>query len=159
MAKVREQFDSAGPLIGRPWPLDYRGDDDERVGAAARARRTPLHRRCPTPTGRASRRTSTTGPPSFAAAVPECLSSATFFPEHGVGDVRRRAASTRAREIFKVHVQVGDFDLDRPAARRGVGHARGRRHPGRHPRRRRTGRQRPHRPRPGARRCWSGTRA
>ena len=31
MAKVREQFDSAGPLIGRPWPLEYRGDDSERV--------------------------------------------------------------------------------------------------------------------------------
>ncbi len=25
MRKVREQFDTAGPLIGRPWPLDYRG--------------------------------------------------------------------------------------------------------------------------------------
>ena len=24
-AKVVEQFDSAGPLIGRPWPLAYRG--------------------------------------------------------------------------------------------------------------------------------------
>ena len=27
MAKVREQFDSAGPLIGRPWPLHYRDTD------------------------------------------------------------------------------------------------------------------------------------
>ena len=31
MRKVRHQFDTAGPLIGRPWPLVYRGDDDERV--------------------------------------------------------------------------------------------------------------------------------
>ena len=31
MRKVRAQFDDAGPLIGREWPLAYRGDDDERV--------------------------------------------------------------------------------------------------------------------------------
>ena len=24
--KVRAQFDEAGPLIGRPWPLHYRAD-------------------------------------------------------------------------------------------------------------------------------------
>ena len=28
MAKVRAQFDGAGPLIGRAWPLRYRADDD-----------------------------------------------------------------------------------------------------------------------------------
>ena len=28
MAKVRAQFDAAGPLIGRPWPLHYRDEDD-----------------------------------------------------------------------------------------------------------------------------------
>ena len=27
MRKVRQQFDEAGPLIGRPWPLAYRGDE------------------------------------------------------------------------------------------------------------------------------------
>ena len=31
MAKVWAQFDSAGPLIGRPWPITYRGSDEERV--------------------------------------------------------------------------------------------------------------------------------
>jgi hypothetical protein len=41
MRKVRAQFDSAGPLIGRAWPLAYRGDDGERV-AQLRARRTPI---------------------------------------------------------------------------------------------------------------------
>ena len=30
-AKVWAQFDDAGPLIGRPWPLEYRGDDAELV--------------------------------------------------------------------------------------------------------------------------------
>ena len=28
MAKVWAQFDSAGPKIGRPWPITYRGTDD-----------------------------------------------------------------------------------------------------------------------------------
>ena len=31
MAKVRAQFDAAGPLIGRPWPLHYRDEDDALV--------------------------------------------------------------------------------------------------------------------------------
>ena len=30
-AKVWAQFDNAGPLIGRPWPIRYRGSDEERV--------------------------------------------------------------------------------------------------------------------------------
>jgi hypothetical protein len=30
--KVRAEFDSAGPLIGREWPLVYRGDEAELVG-------------------------------------------------------------------------------------------------------------------------------
>ena len=31
MAKVRAQFDAAGPLIGRPWPLQYRDSDEALV--------------------------------------------------------------------------------------------------------------------------------
>src|SRR3954468_21216904 len=31
MAKVRDQFDSAGPLIGSVWPLEYRAGDAELV--------------------------------------------------------------------------------------------------------------------------------
>src|SRR5688572_24954239 len=27
--KVRAQFDRAGPLLGRPWPIRYRGPDDD----------------------------------------------------------------------------------------------------------------------------------
>ena len=45
----------------------------------------------------------------FAASVPECLPSATFFPEDSVlGDVR--AALDRGARIFKLHLQVGGFD-------------------------------------------------
>ena len=31
LAKVWAYFDSAGPLLGRAWPITYRGSDEERV--------------------------------------------------------------------------------------------------------------------------------
>jgi predicted TIM-barrel fold metal-dependent hydrolase len=112
MARVREQFDSAGPLIGRQWPLEYRGDDAERVAhlRALGVRHFPslpyAHR--PGIAGYLNEWAA-----ALADAVPECLSSATFFPEDGVGayvEARLEAGT----EIFKVHVQVGDFDLNDP---------------------------------------------
>ncbi len=109
MRKVRAQFDTAGPLIGRDWPLVYRGDDDERVRllraiGVRRFSSLPYAHR-PGIAGYLNDWSA-----RFAADVPECLSSATFFPEKGVheyvGDLL-----TSGTEIFKVHVQVGDFDL------------------------------------------------
>jgi predicted TIM-barrel fold metal-dependent hydrolase len=109
MRKVREQFDTAGPLIGREWPLTYRGDDDERV-ATLRAlgvrRFTSLpyaHR-----PGIATYLNDWSA--GFVAAVPECLSSATFYPEEGVGKYVAELVDSGTK-VFKVHVQVGDFDL------------------------------------------------
>jgi len=112
MAKVRRQFDSAGPLIGRAWPLQYRGDDAERVAhlRALGVRRFPslpyAHR--PGIAGYLNEWAA-----GLAAEVPECLSSATFFPEDGVGEYVG-ALVDAGTEIFKVHVQVGDFDLNDP---------------------------------------------
>jgi uncharacterized protein len=31
LAGVQAYFDAAGPLIGRPWPIAYRQDEDDRV--------------------------------------------------------------------------------------------------------------------------------
>jgi hypothetical protein len=31
LAKVQAYFDAAGPLIGRPWPIHYRQDEEERL--------------------------------------------------------------------------------------------------------------------------------
>src|ERR1700733_7763556 len=33
LAAVRAYFDAAGPLIGRPWPIVYRQDEQARVAA------------------------------------------------------------------------------------------------------------------------------
>jgi len=109
MRKVREQFDTAGPLIGREWPLTYRGDDDARV---AQLRALGVRRFTALPY---AHRPGIAGylnawAAEFAAAVPECLSSATLYPEEGVADyVAELVAAGTA--VFKVHVQVGDFDL------------------------------------------------
>jgi uncharacterized protein len=112
MAKVRAQFDSAGPLIGREWPLLYRGDDEERVEhlralGVRRFSALPYAHR-PGIADYLNRWAA-----ELAAAVPECLKSATFFPEPEVTDYVAEliAAGT---EVFKIHVQVGDFDLGDP---------------------------------------------
>jgi len=109
MRKVRAQFDAAGPLIGRPWPLVYRDDDDalvSRLRAMGVRRFTALpyaHR-----PGIATYLNAWAA--GFADAVPECLRCATFYPEEGVTAYVEDLVAT-GTEVFKVHVQVGDFDL------------------------------------------------
>jgi predicted TIM-barrel fold metal-dependent hydrolase len=49
----------------------------------------------------------------FAAAHPDCLHSATFYPEPGAADYVREAIEAGAR-VFKAHVQVGDYDPNDP---------------------------------------------
>ena len=83
MAKVRAQFDGAGPLIGRPWPLRYRDTDDalvEVLRSLGVARFTALpyaHR-----PGMADWLNDWAA--GFAARVPEAAVCGTFFPEEGV---------------------------------------------------------------------------
>ena len=111
-AKVWEQFDRGGPLIGREWPIRYRGSDAERVeqlralGVRRFSALSYAHR-----AGMAEFLNDWAF--ELADRVPECLRSATFFPEDGVGEyVEKRLAG--GAEIFKVHVQVGAFDLRDP---------------------------------------------
>lgn len=109
MARVWEQFDTAGPLIGRPWPITYRGTDEERV---EQLRAMGVRRFSALPY---AHRPGIAGffndwARDFAAAVPECLLSATFFPEPSAADYVEQGIEDGV-EIFKVHVQVGDFDV------------------------------------------------
>ena len=109
MAKVREQFDSAGPLIGRRWPIAYRGTDEELV---AQLRGLGVRRFSALPY---AHRPGIAGylndwARSFAQAVPECLHCATFYPEPSAAEYVADAIDEGV-EIFKVHVQVGNFDL------------------------------------------------
>jgi predicted TIM-barrel fold metal-dependent hydrolase len=112
MAKVWEQFDSAGPLIGRPWPIRYRGSDQERV---QRLRALGVRRFSALPY---AHKPGIAGffndwAREFAEAVPECLHSATFFPEPSAADYVADSIDDGV-EVFKVHVQVGNFDVRDP---------------------------------------------
>ncbi|MDY7087585.1 MAG: amidohydrolase family protein [Actinomycetota bacterium] len=108
MRRVWEHFDRAGPLIGRPWPITYRGSEQDRVetlrklnvemfSALAYAHRP----------GMADDLNDWTL--AFAARTPGCLPSATFYPEPGVEAYAQKALDRGAR-IWKVHLQVGGFD-------------------------------------------------
>ena len=106
--RVWAHFDGAGPLIGRPWPIRYRGTEAERVaqlgalGVRMFSALAYAHR----PGMAADLNTWTL---DFAARTPGCLPSATFFPEpSATADVR--AALGRGARIFKLHLQVGGFD-------------------------------------------------
>ena len=111
MAKVRAQFDVAGPLIGRPWPLRYRDDDDAlveilRSHGVRRFTALPYAHR----PGMAEFLNDWAA--GFAARVPEAAVCGTFFPEPGVAAyVASRSGSV---EVWKVHVQVGAFDVTDP---------------------------------------------
>jgi predicted TIM-barrel fold metal-dependent hydrolase len=112
MAKVRAQFDAAGPLIGREWPLRYRGDDEERIEqlrslGVRRFSALPYAHR----PGIAEYLNGWAA--ELAAAVPECLRSATFFPEPSAAEYVAELIGA-GTEVFKIHVQVGDFDLGDP---------------------------------------------
>jgi predicted TIM-barrel fold metal-dependent hydrolase len=113
MRKVREQFDNAGPLIGRPWPLEYRGDDDERL---AHLRSLGVRRFSALPyahrPGIASYLNGWAA--DLADAHPDVMRCATFYPEDGVGAYVAECIEAGA-DVFKVHVQVGNFDLLDPA--------------------------------------------
>jgi predicted TIM-barrel fold metal-dependent hydrolase len=117
--KVWAQFDQAGPLIGREWPIRYRGSDEERVETlrALGVRRFSALSYAHRP-GMAEWLNDWAA--DFADQVPECLRSATFFPEPGVERYVTRRVEAGA-QVFKVHVQVGGFDLRDPELDRAWG--------------------------------------
>ncbi|KGN37777.1 amidohydrolase family protein [Knoellia subterranea] len=106
--KVWAYFDSAGPKLGREWPIAYRGTDEERVD---RLREFGVERftslSYPHKPGMAGFLNAWSA--DFAGAHPDVLRSATFFPEPGADRYVREAISAGV-QVFKVHVQVGEFD-------------------------------------------------
>ncbi|GIH11146.1 amidohydrolase [Rhizocola hellebori] len=90
------------------WPITYRGSDAERLaqleGFGVRA--FPALSYAHQPGMAIDLNAWALG---FAAAHPACLPSATFYPEPGVLGYVRGCLADGVR-IFKVHVQVGDFD-------------------------------------------------
>jgi predicted TIM-barrel fold metal-dependent hydrolase len=105
-------FDGAGAKIGREWPIRYRFSHEERVevlrGFGVRRFSTLPYAHKPGVAGYLNDWSR-----DFAAGVPEVLRSATFYPE---ADAASYVADlvTDGVEVFKVHVQVGEFHLDDP---------------------------------------------
>lgn len=112
MAKVRAQFDSAGPLIGRAWPLRYRAADESLVGTL---RSFGVQRWTALPYAHKPDMAEflNAWAAGFAGRTPEALVCGTFFPEPSAAAYVRSRLDTV--EVFKVHVQVGAFDVREPA--------------------------------------------
>ncbi|MEV6137657.1 amidohydrolase family protein [Nocardia sp. NPDC051990] len=107
MAKVWAYFDSAGPLVGREWPIAYRDDAQVRLKTlrdfGVRAFTSLVYPHKPDMAAWLNEWTA-----DFAERTPDCLHTATFYPEHHAASYVE-AAIERGARVFKVHVQVGDF--------------------------------------------------
>jgi uncharacterized protein len=108
MRAVWAYFDAAQANYGVDWPIAYRWQDDERLAhlrAIGVRRFTALvYAHKPGMADWLNRWAL-----DFAAAVPDCLPTATFYPEDGVVEYVDHALDRGAR-VFKAHLQVGDFD-------------------------------------------------
>jgi predicted TIM-barrel fold metal-dependent hydrolase len=112
LAKVWAYFDSAGPLLCREWPIAYRGSDDERVARlrAMGVRRFSALSYAHKP-GIAGFMNDWTL--DFAARTPDALRSATFYPEPDAATYVPKLIAGGV-DVFKVHVQVGNFAPNDP---------------------------------------------
>jgi len=112
LQKVWAYFDAAGPKLGRAWPITYRGTDEERVeqlralGVKKFSALSYAHR--PGVAGFMNDWTR-----GFAERTPDALWSATFYPEPEAGDYVEQLVADGV-EVFKAHVQVGDFAPEDP---------------------------------------------
>ncbi len=108
LKKVWAYLDAVGPHLGREWPIMYRTDEQRRLeilrGLGVRRFTAMIYPHKP---GMAEWLNAWSA--DFADRVPDCLRTATFFPEP-------QAASYVAAEIaggtqvFKAHLQVGGYD-------------------------------------------------
>ncbi|WP_332644672.1 amidohydrolase family protein [Aeromicrobium sp.] len=112
LAKVWAYFDSAGPLLGRTWPITYRGTDEERVeqlramGVKKFSSMSYAHK-----PGIAGYMNDWTR--GFAERTPDTLWSATFYPEPEAASYVTQLIEDGV-ELFKAHLQVGDYAANDP---------------------------------------------
>lgn len=110
--KVWAYFESAGPLTGSDWPIAYRHDETRRLeilrsyGVRRFSSMFYPHR-----LGMAEWLNEWGA--QFAAATPDCLHSATFYPEPEAKQYVP-AAIEAGTQVFKAHVQVGVYDPNDP---------------------------------------------
>lgn len=111
MAKVRAQFDAGGELIGRPWPLHYR-DTDEALVAVLESFGVRSFTALPYAHRPEMAAWLTDWAVDFAARTPGARACGTFYPEpDAAAGVAERLDEV---EVWKIHVQVGGFDVRDP---------------------------------------------
>ncbi|MFL0181958.1 amidohydrolase family protein [Mycobacterium sp. SMC-15] len=112
MDKVWQYFDAAGPMVGRPWPINYRMDESKRVDAlrafGVRRFTSLVYPHKPDMAAWLNQWAA-----QFANDTPDCLPTATFYPEPGAADYVKAAIHV-GTQIFKAHIQVGDYDPTDP---------------------------------------------
>lgn len=110
--KVWNYFDSAGPLVGRQWPIIYRAAESQRVQTlrqfGVRAFTALVYPHKPQMAAWLNQWTA-----EFSRHTPDCLATATFYPEPNAGDYVEAAIRDGTR-VFKAHVQVGRYDPNDP---------------------------------------------
>ena len=107
-AKVWRFFAEAARTYGRPWPIRYELPVDQRLAVLERlgVRAFPT---LPYPHKPGMAAWLNDEAAAFAAAHPQVLRSATFFPEPEAPGYVAAAVEDGVR-VVKVHVQVGGFD-------------------------------------------------
>lgn len=108
LKKVWASFDAIGPMTGVEWPITYRHEEERRVALlrefGVRSFTSMLY---PHKAGMAAWLNGWAA--GFAERTPECLHTATFFPEEGAESYVRQEVERGAR-VFKAHLQVGAYD-------------------------------------------------
>jgi predicted TIM-barrel fold metal-dependent hydrolase len=119
MDKVWQYFDSAGPLVGREWPIKYRTAESERVqllrqfGVIGFTALVYPHK--PQMAAWLNQWAA-----QFSRETPDCLATATFYPEPDAGEYVAAAIAGGA-QVFKLHVQVGQYEPNDPLLDRAWG--------------------------------------
>ena len=112
MDKVWSYFDSAGPMLGRSWPITYRMDEARRVDTlrafGVRRFTSLVYPHKPEMAAWLNQWAV-----QFARDTTDCLSTATFYPEPGAAAYVDSAIRNGAR-VFKAHIQVGNYDPTDP---------------------------------------------
>lgn len=112
MDKVWQYFDSAGPLVGREWPITYRTAESERVEMlrqfGVRRFTALVYPHKPDMAAWLNQWAV-----QFARETPDCLVTATFYPEPDAGDYVASAIEA-GTQVFKAHVQVGRYEPNDP---------------------------------------------
>ncbi|MGA8546755.1 MAG: amidohydrolase family protein, partial [Mycobacterium sp.] len=112
MDKVWHYFDSAGPLVGREWPIIYRAAESQRVEMlrqfGVRGFTALVYPHKPQMAAWLNQWAA-----QFARSTPDCLATATFYPEPDAADYVK-AAIGDGIQVFKAHVQVGRYSPNDP---------------------------------------------